>query len=741
MSEKRKRLAEKKKKKKKPVSAPLVAAPSRHALQHLMRNYQAGHFSKAEQLAAAVLHDFPEHPFTWKIIGVVQRNLGKLDDSLYSLRRAVNLAPDDAEAHNNLGVTLRQIGELRSAMSSLERASVLKPEQAEIHNNLANVQRILGELKSAEASCNRAISLKPDLSEAHNCLGNVLKEKGDFDGAEACYRRAIALRSDYYEAHNNLGAVLQVLGRLDEAEASSRKAITLRPNIAEAHYNLGVTLQDQGDYQGAEASYRNALDLKADYAEAYNNLGVTLAVCGKFDESEASYRQAISLRPNFASAHNNLGNALKDLGRLAEAEKSYRRAIGIEPNYANAHSNLAITLKKIGRFEEAIKTCRMALALEPERPEAHFNLAITLQDVGRFDEARASCSQAISLRPDFAEAHRHWATMKTFTSCDTQFKQLQRLVEDHDLSDEQRCHIYFALAKAYEDLADFGAAFQCYSKGNALRRTQLSYDKEREIDLFARLRNKYFSFASTVLSKRSSNDYPTPIFIIGMPRSGTSLIEQIVSSHSQVTGAGELPYAFRFGSEIASGKSNTSEEALLNFREQYLSSLKIISKGKGFVTDKMPLNYQLLGLICVAIPEAKVIHVRRDPAAVCWANYKQYFANDLLKYCYDLEDIVHYYALYEDLMDHWAARFSNKIYELDYELLTTNQKDETKRLCTYLNLGWENHLLYPERNLRGVTTASSVQVRQPIYQGSSEQWKRYQPFIKGLFDHFYDAKP
>ena len=220
-----------------------------------------------------------------------------------------------------------------------------------------------------------------------------------------------------------------------------------------------------------------------------------------------------------------------------------------------------------------------------------------------------------------------------------------------------------------------------------------------------------------------------------MPRSGTTLVEQIISSHALVTGAGELVFANQFGASIARGVSKVDAKSLSSFREKYLAELRRESNGNLFVTDKMPNNFRYIGLIVSALPEAKIIHVKRNPAAVCWANYKQYFYSKTLGYCYSLNDVVSYYRLYEDLMEFWEKSLSKNIYTLDYELLTVNQEDETRKLIEYLDLDWDEKCLFPQNNKRSVSTASNTQVRKKVYQGSSRQWEKYKPFLKGQLDY------
>jgi tetratricopeptide (TPR) repeat protein len=361
-----------------------------------------------------------------------------------------------------------------------------------------------------------------------------------------------------------------------------------------------------------------------------------------------------------------------------------------------------------------------------------------LEELGRLDEAEASYTQAIALKPDFATAHRALAAMKKFDSEDEQYSKMLELYLDENISEEERCHINFGLAKACEDLGNFEQAYTHYGEGNALRKKLLNYDINQDAELFSQLKFSYPKIEKNSLEPDSLANELTPIFILGMPRSGTTLIEQIISSHSQVTGAGELSFAAQFGTSIARGLSGSNTDSLLNFREKYLKKLKNVANNNLIVTDKMPQNFLYIGLLAAAFPEAKIVHVKRNPIAVCWGNYKQYFTSISIGYCYGLDDVVAYYKLYQNLLEFWEKKLPNRIYNIDYELLTGNQESETRQLIEYLDLDWEENCLSPQNNTRSVATASNMQVRQKVYKGSSEQWKKYEPFLNGAFDYLDD---
>jgi Flp pilus assembly protein TadD len=608
------------------------------------------------------------------------------------------------------------------------------PEHPFAWKVLAVVLKLTERISESLVASQKSVQLDPQDIEAHSNLGVLLKELGRLKEAEASLRQAITLKPDYAEAHNSLGIILKEQGRLEEAEVSLGQATTLKPDLAEAHNNLGNTLKELGRLEEAETSYRQAITLKPDFAEAHNNLGNTLKELGRLKEAEVSYRQAITLKPDFAEAHNNLGNTLKEQGRLDEAEVSLRQAIALKPDYAGAHNNLGVILQELGRLEEAEVSCRKAITLKPDNAEARNNLGILLQGLGRLKEAEASYRQAIALKPDYAEAHRNLTSIKKFDTQDEQYSKMQELYLDKNISEEQRCYINFGLAKACEDLGDLEKAFQHYREGNVLRKKLLNYDINQDVELFKQIKFTYPRIKQNSLAPEKLSKNLMPIFIVGMPRSGTTLVEQIISSHSEVTGAGELSFVKEFGEPIARGLSNPNTDALLEFRERYLFKLQSVSNGNLIVTDKMTQNFRYIGLLAAAFPEAKIVHVKRNPAAVCWSNYKNCFVSKGIGYSYAIDDVISYHKLYESLMVFWTNTLSKRIYNLDYEQLTVNQESETRQLIDYLDLDWDEKCLSPQNNKRHIATASNVQIRKKVYQGSSGQWKKYQPFLNGALD-------
>ena len=372
--------------------------------------------------------------------------------------------------------------------------------------------------------------------------------------------------------------------------------------------------------------------------------------------------------------------------------------------------------------------------MKPNFAEVYNNLGTNLERQGKLKDAQMSYEKAVLINPGLTNAHRQLSLIKKFDSYDKQYHLLQKLYLDRNISDEQRCHINFSLAKIHDDLENFEKAFKHLSEGNRIKKKLLKYNIKKDIELFNQVKLNFQQIGEISSRIKKNKIDLTPIFIIGMPRSGTTLVEQIISSHSKVTGLGELPFVSQFGYSITTGLVECNEETISKFRSDYLEKLGSLTDQNLIVTDKMPQNFLYTGLIAASFPEAKILHIKRNPAAVCWANYRQWFKSNDLGYSYSIDDIIEYHRLYEDLMKFWNYKLKNKIYKVNYEALTIHHEDEIKKLITYLGLSWEESCLSPEKNKRSVSTASNIQIRNKIFKGSSQKWKKYKPFLDGVLD-------
>ena len=504
---------------------------------------------------------------------------------------------------------------------------------------------------------------------------------------------------------------------------SKKDLITLSNNYQKGYFKIAIKL-------GAliTQNYPN-------HPLAWNILGASLFAVGKIEESLLINRKLVKLSPKDSNAHNNLANSLRGLGELEEAESSYKKAISLNQDSALAHNNLAGVLFELNKYVEAEEHYKKAISLKYDDFEVHNNFGNMLAHQGRSIEAKKCYETATTINPNYARGHRMYSSIKHFKSKDKQYLAMQKLYSAQQISNDQRCEICFALGKACEDLRDYKQAFHFLSEGNRIRKNILNYDSEQDCELFREIKSSFPKIMMNKLKINQPMNSLKPIFIIGMPRSGTSLVEQIITSHSSVTGAGELPFVHIFGSSIAKGVDDCGKDELMSFRQKYMEKLEKVSNNKSIVTDKMPQNFRYLGLISASFPEAKIIHVKRHAGATCWANYKSFFSTSDLGFCYDLHDISSYYYLYKDLMKYWEETIGERIYHLDYELLTMNQEIETRRLMKYLDLEWEDACLKPENNKQVVRTASHSQVRESVYTGSSQKWEKFKPFLNGIFDH------
>ena len=356
-----------------------------------------------------------------------------------------------------------------------------------------------------------------------------------------------------------------------------------------------------------------------------------------------------------------------------------------------------------------------------------------------------SYEKAIALRPDLVAAHHNLSTLKAYQPNDPHIEIIENLFTDSEPGDVDRMRLCFTLAKVYEDIGNYGNSFYYLEEGNRVRKQALNYEIDEDRQLMTKIRAVFTARNPTLEFTQDGDALPQPLFVVGMPRSGTSLVEQILASHSKVHGAGELETMDNVASPILSNlpdqnvspdKCQLSQREIKRVHDGYLEGLRALNVPERVIIDKMPHNFRWIGFILFAFPNAKVIHVNRDPRATCWSIYKHDFLGGANRYAYDQVDLVEFYKLYLDLMSFWRDRFPNRIYQLCYEDLTEDQEQQTRNLLAYCELEWQEQCLDFHETKRPVKTASAAQVRKRMYKGSSEAWRNYaahlQPLITGL---------
>ena len=709
-----------------------------------LQHHRAGRLGEAEACYRRVLAAQPEHTDSLHLLGVIAYQVKRHDLAVKLISQAIKRNDHNPIYFSNLGNALKEQGKLDEAIAAYRQAIRVKPDFADAHSNLGLALQEQGKLDEAIAAYRQAIGIKPDLAEAHSNLGNALKEQGKLDEAVTAFRQAIGIKSDLAEAYSNLGSVLLSQGKLDDAVAAFRQAIRIKPNYTEAHSNLGVALKEQGKLDEAIAAHREAISIKPDYSQAHSNLGVALQEQGKLDDAVIAFRQAIGIKPDLAEAYCNLGNVLKDQGKFDEAIAAYRQAIGVKPDYAEAYNNLGDVLHWQDQSDEAVACYRQALAIKPDDAEVHNNLGNLLRDLGRPDEARAACEKAIELAPRNPAFHFTLTTLKRFVPGDRQLEAMEAVASDETaLSPQDRIYLHFALAKTYDDVGDCERSFVHLLQGNALKRQSSAYNEAVVCDLFTRIR-QVFTPALMSDKKELGDPSPVPVFIVGMPRSGTTLIEQILASHPKVFGAGELQ---NIGAAVVKLRapqdawlcfpeaiSAMADEQFRQFGMSYVNAIRARAPKAERITDKMPLNFRFAGLIHLALPNARIIHVRRDPLDTCLSCFSKLFTGDL-SFSYDLGELGRFYQAYEALMQHWRSVLpSGVMIEVCYEDVIADLDSQARRIIAHCGLEWEAGCLSFHETRRAVRTASTVEVRQPIYRSSIGRWRRYEQLLGPLID-------
>ncbi|HEY5068083.1 MAG TPA: tetratricopeptide repeat protein [Xanthobacteraceae bacterium] len=669
---------------------------------------------------------------------------GQLANAIALYDGIVALNSGVPEVHNNRGAALAGLERFEDAVAAYRRAIALKPDYADAFNNLGNALCEIGKLDEAERALRRAVELRPRWAQCRTNLGLVYKHQARFADAEMAHREAIATGPGLADAYNNLGEILCCLGRLEDAEENLRHAIFLNEHYAEVYANLATTLKAQGRLDEAEAACRQAIALKPRFACAYNALGNVLFDFGRFELAEEAFRTAISLRPHFAEAFSNLGNALREQNRLDEAESAYRQAIAFKSDIAQTHYNLGSVLGEQDRLGEAGLAYRRAIALKPDFADAHNNLGGTLKYLGRFADARRSVERAMQLSPRNPLYLLNLTELKHFVIDDSDSAAMEELAQDIEaLPVKQQINLHFALAKAYEDMGRCDGAARQLLAGNALKRRQIQYEEHVALEELDRIRQV---FTPELMQSLEGGGDPSSaaVFIIGMPRSGTTLIEQIIASHPQVFGGGERPNLNLIASGMGASVGRPlpfpnvvpqlSKDDLQRAGARYVAEITRLAPHATRITDKMPANYRLAGLIHLLLPHARIIHAVRDPLDTCLSCFSKLFANGQYQ-TYDLAELGRYYRHYERVMDHWRRVLpAGRILDVRYEDVVADLASQARRMIAHCGLDWHDRCLTFHETGRPVHTASTVQVRQPIYRSAIGRARRFVPYIQPLLD-------
>lgn len=607
-----------------------------------------------------------------------------------------------------------------------------------------------GQLKDALSLYAKALKNKPDHPEGNHLTALVLRDLGDRKQALKHLRIAQHALSQNAMFLNNLGLVLQELAEFDEAVQILSQATTRDPSLAMAYNNLGLAQRGRNNIAEAEKAFAKAIELQPDLAPAHNNLGLCQLDKKLFAQAATSFEAAVNVQPGYTEAWNNLGIAYRHDNRSEQARSAFEKALSIRPDHLNALTNLGIQITTNGNdYELALKILDKAIAAGATNPDLAFCRATALSMLGEKDQAIAACRQILAKN---TQDGRTWHKLVSLLGSKERVavrNDVESAYANTPLSHPDRIELAFALG-LIEDAAKCPAqAIDHYNEGNRLHRSTYDYDSKNDDRVFARIKN---TFTKELLEthKASGNPDQAPIFILGMPRSGTSLVEQILASHSAVQGLGELSelgaVAARAhlhpGNEHILGAEALTQWLPVQFAElgsRYLQLLRKKAPNAQFMTDKMPHNFRFVGLIKLILPNAKIIHCRRNAADTCISLYKILFHRARQQFASDFNELAHHYALYADLMDYWRDVLPDSMYEISYEDLVADPEPQMRALLAHCGLDWEPGVREFHRNERKVYTASFDQVRKPIYQSAVNSAARYGEAIQPLLDALNNA--
>jgi tetratricopeptide (TPR) repeat protein len=669
---------------------------------------------------------------------------GNLKQAETLLRKIIEARPQRADARNLLGVALYRLDQRDDAMKAVREAVRINPNNPNFYCNLGEMERQAGHLDAAEAALSRALAIDPNYVQALNNLGIVRYDKREFRKAIECYRKVIQLKPGHAEVYNNLGNALRAIGQPNEAIVEYENAIERREKYADAYNNMGVTLREMQKFEEAERAFRRAIALRPNYVDATNNLANLLIFNKRYEDALHLLGDLLRTHPKEPRTLVNVARTQLARGSNKQAEGAVRALLKEHPDHVEALKLNAEVCHELDRFDEAIESLERVLAQRPNDLEALNFYGVVLKSVGRLDDARTAFIKALELQPRAIGAYSNIVDLEKFTPENPLFVAMRGIMERAKYPEHERfMAMHFALGKAYDDMGEYEKALLHFSIGTRLKRATLKYDEAEVFGFFDQIRQ---TFDEQYFERRTFEGKPTnlPIFIIGMPRSGSTLTEQIIQSHPEVYGAGEIKtLSYAIGSArvkypglpkfpaIAAAMRPTQFAVIA---DTYLKAISSYSPTAKRVTDKLLTNYYFAGLINTLFPNAKIIHTMRNPVDTCFSSYTKLFKDDM-PHSYDFRDLGRYYGKYYELMAHWRKVLPPSVMlDVQYEDVVADTEGKAKEIIAFLGLDWDERCLKFHESDRPVKTASVSQVRRPLYTSSVARWRRYGDGLKPLAD-------
>ena len=646
------------------------------------------------------------------------------------------LAP---KSDSNAAIALINAGDLAGAETRIRARLADYPRDVNLQALLGALLIKLNRAAEAETLLRHVTERAPTFARPHEDLGFLLVQQGRADEALPFLERATHLDPKLENAWFTLGKALAVLGRRAEADQAFERCFALSPE--RRMMALAAEHQKEGRLGEAEQLYRQLLREHPRNVDVMRLLAAIAGRAGRADEAEQLLERAISIAPDLLSAILDLGYLRKEQERFAEALESFDRAIALAPDDPQPHFLRGATMARAAFTHEAIAAYGKCLELKPTHAGALLGRGHLLKGLGRYNEAVASYDACIQHRPDTGEAYWSLANLKTYRFSDEAVAEMERRVRGSGLTVQSEVNFLFALGKAWEDRGDYERAWAYYQEGNTKQRGEVAYDPVQTETISDRI---VAAFSGDFLASCAGTGLadPAPIFILGLPRSGSTLLEQILASHSQVEGTSELPYLVRVATSLNRNRVDginypeaVRELGPSHFRslgQDYLSYSQLHRRsGAPRFIDKMPNNFPHVGLLSLILPNARIIDARRHPLDACLSCYRQLFAKGQT-FTYDLNELGEYYLQYQRMMDHWAAVLPGRVLTVQYEEVVADFENQVRRLLEFCGLPWEDACLRFYESERPIRTPSSEQVRQPIYNRSVGHWRPYAQHLEEL---------
>ncbi len=716
----------------------------------------------------------------WLTLANVNRSLGEIESARLNCNDIIKNQPGNVIAHSMLGAIYEEQGEINLAEKEYKKVIDLYPNGHAAYNSIGTLWHKHKDYMKAENYYINSIKIEPKQPTIMFNLAAVLQEQGEIKKSIKCYQKAIDLSPEYAKAFSNLAYLYRQIGELEKSVKNYKLAIKYAPDIAEIYVNLGISLEAMNEYNTAEENYNLAIKTDPSYVKSYLSLGMLMVRVNKYDDAIKCFNIGLKTNPDDTDLLYQVGCTLMLQNKSKEAFGCLTKACFLNPNDINTLNALAVVCLKNDHIGKAKQYATLSINIEPSNIESNLTLAKVYERMGDYDNALKCCHAVLEynlddmsiisvitniyekrgefelaldmIEPHIDDAHLHHAILIEYSKLARHFKfqkkaivLLESYINQNRSNHVENIDIYIELGKHYDAAGNYENSFKYYSLFNMAQKDSSSelinnYDPtihNRTINHWINNLDRNFWKNVPISSSTSKR----PIFVLGMPRSGTSLVEQILSSHPHIFGAGELNYIPGIISSISSSLTNSeiypdcmvnlSSKIMSQHADSYLEQISVMGNTSTNIVDKMPTNFWHIGLISKLFPNAKIIHIKRNPVDTCLSMFFQKFGESM-PFTTDLEWIGMYYNDYEKLMSYWDSVLDIKIYNIQYEELVSNIECISREMIEFCDLGWNKQCLEFYKTKRDVCTPSYDQVRQPIYNKSVNRWEHYKDFIKPL---------